>query len=76
MKLLTILIYTLLITCIIACGPKKSHKRKMEWKKHKIEQNDSLKRHHPDSIVKYRDKRYAKRKKRSEDVINNDEPII
>ena len=66
MKLLTLLIYTLLITCIIACGPKKSHKRKMEWKKHKIEQNDSIKRHHPDSIVKYRDKRWAKRKKRGE----------
>ena len=66
MKILTLLIYTLLITCIIACGPKPSHKRKMEWKKHKIEKNDSIKRHHPDSIVKYRDKRLAKRKKRGE----------
>ena len=66
MKLLTILIYTLLITCIVACGPRKSHKRKMEWKKHKIEQRDSIRKHHPDSIVKYRDKRYSKRKKRGE----------
>ena len=64
MKILTLLIYTLLITCIIACGPKKSHKRKMDWKKHKIEKNDSIKKHHPDSIVKYREKRLAKRKKR------------
>ena len=65
MKLLTYLLYTLLIATFFSCGhPNK--KRKMEWKKHKIEKNDSLKRHHPDSIVKYKDKRYAKRKKRSE----------
>ena len=64
MKLLTYLIYTLLITCFLACGPKSSHKRKMEWKKKKIEQRDSLKQYHPDSIVKYRDKRMARKKKR------------
>jgi len=65
MKLLTYLLYTLLIATFFSCGhPQK--KKNMEWKKHKIEQNDSIKRHHPDSIVKHRDKRYAKRKKRSE----------
>tara|TARA_R100001244_G_scaffold117349_1_gene87304 strand:- start:604 stop:831 length:228 start_codon:yes stop_codon:yes gene_type:complete len=75
MKLLTYLLYTLLIATFFGCGnPHK--KRKMEWKKHKIEQRDSIKKHHPDSIVKYRDKRYAKRKKRSKDIINNNEPII
>ena len=66
MKLLTILIYTLLITCLIACGPRRSHKKNMEWKKHKIEKNDSIRNYHPDSIVKYRDKHWAKRKKRGE----------
>ena len=64
MKLLTYLIYTLLITCFLACGPKPSHKRKMEWKKHKLEQIDSLKLEHPDSIVKYREKRLARKKKK------------
>ena len=65
MKLLTLLIYTLLITCVMSCGhPQK--KRKMEWKKHKIEQRDSIKKHHPDSMVNIRDKRWAKRKKRGE----------
>ena len=64
MKLLTYLIYTLLIACFLACGPKPSHKRKMEWKKHKLEQRDSLKLEHPDSIVKYRDKRWARKKKK------------
>ena len=36
----------------------------MEWKKNKIEQRDSLKQYHPDSIVKYREKRMARKKKR------------
>ena len=62
MKLLTYLIYTLLITCFLACGPKPSHKRKMEWKKHKLEQRHSIRNYHPDSLVKYRDKRVAMRK--------------
>jgi len=66
MKLLTLLIYTLLIACMVACGPKKSHKRKMEWKKHKMEQKDSIRNYHPDSIVKYREKRLARRKKHAE----------
>lgn len=49
----------------MSCGhPQK--KRKMEWKKHKIEQRDSIKKHHPDSMVNIRDKRWAKRKKRGE----------
>ena len=64
MKLLTYLIYTLLIACFLACGPKPSHKRKMEWKKNKIEQRDSLKQYHPDSFVKYREKRMVRKKKR------------
>ena len=65
MKLLTYLLYTLLIATFFSCGhPQK--KKKWKMKKHKIEQNDSIKKHHPDSIVKHRDKRYAKRKKRSE----------
>ena len=64
MKLLTYLIYTLLIACFLACGPKPSYKRKMEWKKNKIEQRDSLKQYHPDSIVKYREKRMVRKKKR------------
>ena len=66
MKLLTYLIYTLLITCFLACGPKPSHKRKMEWKKHKMEQRDSVRNYHPDSLVKYRDKRVAMRKKKKD----------
>ena len=66
MKLLTYLIYTLLITCFLACGPKPSHKRKMEWKKHKLEQRDSIRNYHPDSLVKYRDKRVAMRKKKKD----------
>tara|TARA_R100000008_G_C3459347_1_gene103339 strand:+ start:20 stop:262 length:243 start_codon:yes stop_codon:yes gene_type:complete len=64
MKLLTYLIYTLLITCFLACNPKPSHKRKMEWKKHKLEQRDSIRNHHPDSLIKRRDKRVALRKKK------------
>ena len=65
MKILTLLIYTLLITCIMSCGhPQK--KRKMDWKKHKIEKNDSIKRHHPDSLVNIRDKRLARRKHKND----------
>jgi hypothetical protein len=61
MKLLTYLLYTLLITAFFSCGhPQK--KRKMEWKKHKIEQKDSIRNYHPDSIVKYREKRLARKK--------------
>ena len=66
MKLLTYLIYTLIKTCFLACGPKPSHKRKMEWKKHKMEQRDSVRNYHPDSLVKYRDKRVAMRKKKKD----------
>ncbi len=49
----------------MSCGhPQK--KRKMDWKKHKIEKNDSIKRHHPDSLVNIRDKRLARRKHKND----------
>jgi len=54
MKLLTYLIYTLLITCMLACGGPK-------WGKNK-EMRDSLKELHPDSIVKYREIRWTEKK--------------
>ena len=63
MKLLTYLIYTLLITCMLACGGSK-YKNKHEFRKKRIEMRDSLKLEHPDSIVKYRDKRWARKKKK------------
>ena len=63
MKLLTYLIYTLLITCMLACGGSK-YKNKHEFRKKRIEMRDSLKLEHPDSIVKYRDKRLARKKKK------------
>ena len=63
MKLLTYLIYTLLITCMLACGGSK-YKNKHEFRKKRIEMRDSLKLEHPDSIVKYRDKRWAGKKKK------------
>ena len=63
MKLLTYLIYTLLITCMLACGSPK-WKKKKEMRKKRIEMRDSLKLEHPDSIVKYRDKRWARKKKK------------
>jgi len=62
MKLLTYLIYTLLITCMFACGDSK-RKNKREFIKERMEVRDSLKTLHPDSIVKYRDKRVARKKK-------------
>ena len=55
MKLLTYLIYTLLITCMLACGGPK-------WGKNRIEMRDSLKELHPDSIVKYREIRWTEKK--------------
>ena len=63
MKLLTYLIYTLLITCMLACGGSK-YKNKYELREKRIEMRDSLKLEHPDSIVKYRDKRWARKKKK------------
>ena len=54
MKLLTYLIYTLLITCMLACGGPKYKKKK--------EMRDSLRQLHPDSIVKYREIRWAEKK--------------
>ena len=63
MKLLTYLIYTLLITCMLACGGPK-YKKKKEMREKRIEMRDSLRQLHPDSIVKYRDKRWARKKKK------------
>ena len=65
MKLLTYLIYTLLITCMLACGGPK-YKKKKEMREKRIEMRDSIKNYHPDSIVKYRDKRVAMRKKKKD----------
>lgn len=61
MKLLTYLIYTLLITCILACGGPKWGKNK-EMREKRIEMRDSLKELHPDSIVKYREIRWTEKK--------------
>lgn len=59
MKLLTYLIYTLLAFYFIGCNPKHD-KRGMRAKK--IEMRDSLKTLHPDTIVKYREIRWEKKK--------------
>tara|TARA_R100001594_G_scaffold135048_1_gene176518 strand:+ start:515 stop:739 length:225 start_codon:yes stop_codon:yes gene_type:complete len=55
MKLLTHLIYTLLITSMLACGGNDKRKKRMEMR-------DSLKTLHPDSIVKYREARWEDKK--------------
>tara|TARA_Y100000593_G_scaffold30542_1_gene60535 strand:- start:1127 stop:1342 length:216 start_codon:yes stop_codon:yes gene_type:complete len=57
MRLLT---YILLLVCIVACKPE--YKKKKEMREKRIEMRDSLKNYHPDSIVKYREKRLAKKK--------------
>ena len=59
MKLITYLIYTLLAFYFIGCNPKHD-KRGMRAKK--IEMKDSLKNLHPDSIIKYREARWEKKK--------------
>jgi len=61
MKLLTYLIYTLLITCMFACGDSR-HKNKREFIKERIEKRDSMKTLHPDTIVKYREIRWEEKK--------------
>jgi len=61
MKLLTYLIYTLLITCMFACGGSR-HKNKREFIKERIEKRDSMKALHPDTIVKYREIRWEEKK--------------
>ena len=61
MKLLTYLIYTLLITCMFACGGRK-HKTKPEFIRERIEKRDSMKTLHPDTIVKYREIRWEEKK--------------
>ena len=73
MKLITYLIYTLLAFYFIGCNPKHD-KRGMRAKK--IEMKDSLKTLHPDSIIKYRGKKRAKKKDcckacACKDTINN-----
>ena len=61
MKLLTYLIYTLLITCMLACGSPK-WKKKKEMRKKRIEMRDSVRTLHPDTIVKYREIRWTEKK--------------
>jgi len=61
MKLLTYLIYTLLITCMLACGSPK-WKKKKEMREKRIEMRDSVKTLHPDTIVKYREIRWEEKK--------------
>ena len=61
MKLLTYLIYTLLITCMLACGGSK-YKNKHEFRKKRIEMRDSVRTLHPDTIVKYREIRWTEKK--------------
>jgi len=66
MKLLTYLLYTLLIATFFSCGhPQK--KRKAEWKKHKIEMgNDTI---HNDSMKQERMKMWKEKKKYKRDSI-------
>ena len=61
MKLLTYLIYTLLITCMLACGGKK-YKKGKEMREKRIEMRDSVRMLHPDTIVKYREIRWTEKK--------------
>ena len=61
MKLLTYLIYTLLITCMLACGSPK-WKKKKEMREKRIEMRDSMRTLHPDTIVKYREIRWTEKK--------------
>jgi len=61
MKLLTYLIYTLLITCMFACGGSK-RKTKPEFIRERIEKRDSMKALHPDTIIKYREIRWEDKK--------------
>ena len=68
MKLLTYLLYTLLIATFFSCGnPHK--KKKGGWKKHKIEQrmkNDTI---HTDSARQERIKKWKETKKHKNDSI-------
>lgn len=57
MKLIT---YIILFMGIIACKPE--YKKKKEMREKRIEMRDTLKTLHPDSVVKYRNKRLAKKK--------------
>ena len=68
MKLLTYLLYTLLITAFFSCGhPQK--KRKAEWKKNKIDmrmKNDTI---HTDSMKQERMKMWREKRKEKRDSI-------
>ncbi len=64
MKLLTYLIYTLLITCMFACGGSR-HKTKPEFIRERIEKRDSMKALHPDTVIKYREIRWEEKKLKS-----------
>jgi len=54
------IIYIILLVCIVACKPE--YKKKKGMREKRIEMRDSLKTLHPDSIVKYRSKKKAKKK--------------
>ena len=56
------IIYIILLVCIVACKPE--YKKKKGMREKRIEMRDPIKNYHPDSIVKYREKRVATRKKR------------
>ena len=56
------IIYIILLVCIVACKPE--YKKKKEMREKRIEMRDSIKNYHPDSIVKYRNKRVATKKKK------------
>ena len=68
MKLLTYLLYTLLITAFFSCGhPQK--KRKAEWKKHKMEMRMKNDTTHNDSVRQARMKKWKEKKKHKKDTI-------
>tara|TARA_Y100000361_G_C10852740_1_gene185246 strand:- start:54 stop:293 length:240 start_codon:yes stop_codon:yes gene_type:complete len=60
MKLLTYLIYTLLALHFMGC--KGEYKSKHQFRQERMEKRDSVKMLHPDSIRKYREIRWEKKK--------------
>jgi len=67
MKLLTYLLYTLLIATFFSCG--NPHKKKMKMKKHKMEmrmKNDTI---HTDSMKQVRMKMWREKRKLKRDSI-------
>jgi hypothetical protein len=67
MKLLTYLLYTLLITAFFSCGnPHKKRKMKMKHKMEMRMKNDTI---HTDSAKQVRMKMWKERKKHKKDTI-------